>query len=596
MFCTECGSKIEEGSAFCSNCGAKVAAGPVATEKPEKSPKNPLMWILIVIGVVILLCLIGLGIYLAGKHLSDQSSSKDPKKTEERSSTADDTETAKSEEGQGAKESQTASQGAETSQGTEASQGSQESTGSVEENNIASFEEYYETVLMKKYGEIEYDHSYDQPYRFVEAYNLPKECWFDPNLSGLITYRVLDMDGDGAEEMLAVLLKDSSIQYEVYEMEGGSVKLASTGVFCPRDDGLPTFTDMPEMYLHIYLKEYDGKYCIVERTYEYNYGYGYENTFYNGFQSYDGKTLKPDAVIKYFGDDETAFMITPEHLQALKDHGMESSAEMMEDGTDYFSITDEMDLDELLFVVAYPTDNVDYEEKNAEDDPAFVRHYFYSKEMEYYATFFIVDYQVWRNDHSIASTDELGGIECYCDHISLQLKNKDYEKVLNRELERCISNYDGDDVVSQLNDWYENKAESPYPEEEWVFQPLSIVSVYIEDGYLLSVGYEWDWYMGGVHNFGGFGVNYDLLYDYSVPLSDVLSEGGRKETRQKVIDALCEQTGEDSPESWGTRLDAYLQEHNNHYSYWIDEDYAYLIFDSYSLDQGPGAIQLVLPR
>ena len=40
MYCSYCGSKIEDGAAFCSNCGAKVEKATETPATPETAPKT----------------------------------------------------------------------------------------------------------------------------------------------------------------------------------------------------------------------------------------------------------------------------------------------------------------------------------------------------------------------------------------------------------------------------------------------------------------------------------------------------------------------------------------------------------------------------
>ncbi len=59
MFCSECGTKNEEGSLFCENCGTKIEQPVVKNEKPKKVSKktkkknNKLMYIIIAVVVVL---------------------------------------------------------------------------------------------------------------------------------------------------------------------------------------------------------------------------------------------------------------------------------------------------------------------------------------------------------------------------------------------------------------------------------------------------------------------------------------------------------------------------------------------------------------
>ena len=41
MFCSNCGSAVDEGSSFCANCGAQIRASPAASSAPQVERSTP---------------------------------------------------------------------------------------------------------------------------------------------------------------------------------------------------------------------------------------------------------------------------------------------------------------------------------------------------------------------------------------------------------------------------------------------------------------------------------------------------------------------------------------------------------------------------
>ena len=130
--------------------------------------------------------------------------------------------------------------------------------------------------------------------------------------------------------------------------------------------------------------------------------------------------------------------------------------------------------------------------------------------------------------------------------------------------------------------------ESPYGETEWDYEPHSVESVYYNEAGDVSVEYGWHWYMGGVSNCGWQSVNCNVYTRKIYCLADVLGvdwEMARKQVRQALID----QAGFE---------EEYIDIEKIPYNpvFYFDEDTVTVCFESYSLDQGPGGVQVTLPR
>jgi len=68
-FCNSCGAPLAQGTVFCSKCGAAVTGAPVATPStpviptappPTTGSSNALKIILIIVGIVLLVCILGM--------------------------------------------------------------------------------------------------------------------------------------------------------------------------------------------------------------------------------------------------------------------------------------------------------------------------------------------------------------------------------------------------------------------------------------------------------------------------------------------------------------------------------------------------------
>lgn len=75
MFCSKCGTRIEDNATFCSNCGEKVGVGvkpvytavpPVENKKPRTNPVSIISLVLSIIGLIILPLVFSTGGLLTG--------------------------------------------------------------------------------------------------------------------------------------------------------------------------------------------------------------------------------------------------------------------------------------------------------------------------------------------------------------------------------------------------------------------------------------------------------------------------------------------------------------------------------------------------
>lgn len=92
LFCTNCGSKLEPGSAFCENCGTSVEDVQTvnATQQPRKWP------IFVVIAIVVVAVIVAVVIFTQGENSSGEGESKAPAQEQVDNSSTTDTPSEKS--------------------------------------------------------------------------------------------------------------------------------------------------------------------------------------------------------------------------------------------------------------------------------------------------------------------------------------------------------------------------------------------------------------------------------------------------------------------------------------------------------------------
>ena len=110
----------------------------------------------------------------------------------------------------------------------------------------------------------------------------------------------------------------------------------------------------------------------------------------------------------------------------------------------------------------------------------------------------------------------------------------------------------------------------------------------------MSVGFEWDWFMGGVHNAGGFGLNCNLEEKREITLEELLGKDA-DEVRSVVAQGISDAIQMEDNEAFEQKIDKFLSEYGK-YVFWFDQDTVYVMFESYSLDMGGGAILVELTR
>lgn len=669
MFCTECGTRIEDDAVFCPNCGAKIAQAaaeapkaeapkaeapkpatpapqpvastpkaeaakpaapapqPVASTpkpeapkpaapapQPEEPPKksHALLIAGLCLAVFLLLLIIVCGIALK-KYWNGIDEKKEKTEVsriydEEPALPIDEPVQVLPSESEATPEP--TAEPTATPEPTVAPTATPEPSMSPEE----AFSKQEEKLIAES-SRIQIATAYRAPYVSVDEWYGPASQ-FDRNVKGVIKTLLRDFDGDGAEEMLVIRVNEGSLEYEVYEFDGKEVRLGASYNTLRKNQDMALFDKNDQMNLNVYLYSHDGRQFLVERF----------DACRDWETDYDGKYLGilfygNGSLISLYsnyctGMDEQSFEISEEDTLLLLELGLTNTAANYRLVGDPLSMED--GLEEILFVVAARSEEQILRDQETYDPEAGnvselggVSYYFFNKESEYdkdneflsadwlpLGGDYLDGYSVQRNDHSIASTEELGGIINYCDHVKFKTYAEEQgdgtlADWLNEQVENAVSGYDGDAVLKSLKEEYEGKAESPYPDEVYSFRPLECTVVYAEGTYV-SVGFEWDWYMGGVHNAGGFGLNCNLEEKREITLEEFLGKDA-DEVRSMVAQGICDAIEMEDNEVFQTKIDQFLEE-NGKYSFWFDQDTVYVMFESYSLDMGGGAILVKLER
>ena len=671
MFCTECGSKIEDDCVYCSNCGAKITqvAGPApraenmkeetidnTTEaeapkaeapkaeapkaeapkaeapkveapkaeapkaevskaevsKTEEPPKKS--HALLIVGTCFaaffFLLIVGCGVVL--KKYWDSVDEKKGKKSKEVASIES---TAMPEP---VATPEPTAEPAATPEPTVAPTATPEVTATPEPTgDTEQLFHICEYELLKEKSQIrlapEYCYllnSYNAPYVDVDELYGPASK-FDRNVYGALKTEIIDMDGDGEEEMLAIGVNEGSMEYWVYELEGEEVKPAAGYNGIRKENQIPMFDKNDEMELNVYLHQKDGYYFLIERfDMHRDWDMGYDGA-YLGVCFYDGQRWH--AVLSEYrtGMDDASFQADEEYLSMLRELGLTESASKCKLVGDPLSTED--GLLEILYVTAMRTEDevrrdrkvFDHEKKNVADLSG-VSYYFFDDKAEFeesdlksryvFNTDHLTDYQIERIDHSIPQTEERSGIVNYCDHVKFLGDDEKLTSWLNEMVENAVKEYDNDEILEEMEEEYREFQDRDLHPWTGTYSPLQLVKLYAEGDYL-SLGYVWDWSMGGVHNLGGFGLNYHLKEKRVVTLEEILGMD-EDEVFKLVAEKIDDYYGKDLSTNEIGFDDKVLREFVDQYGYpfWFDKEKVYLIFGSYDLHQGAGWYQIEILR
>ena len=175
-------------------------------------------------------------------------------------------------------------------------------------------------------------------------------------------------------------------------------------------------------------------------------------------------------------------------------------------------------------------------------------------------------------------------VNAFFERIIFEDRNMPEISWLNSQIEQMESCYQ--DQVSDIDEELEMLLDYPY-DDDWNYSPYSVESVYYDKDGNVSVGYIYDWYMGGVHNEGWDSLNCNIYSRDHLELKDIFGvdvETARERLNQALIN-------EGVPESNLEGIDTLSSA-----TFYFDQDTVTACFDSYALDLGNCSLQVKVPR
>lgn len=161
-------------------------------------------------------------------------------------------------------------------------------------------------------------------------------------------------------------------------------------------------------------------------------------------------------------------------------------------------------------------------------------------------------------------------------------------RALNDAIDKMEKNYaktvSGDILKRELDDLLGFAS----PNAEYKYSPVRLYSVYYDNN-VASVGFDSDWYMGGVYNVMYSGVNIDLNTGRILGIDEVM-DMSMPYVKDVIAQALDEQYDVDKQYALSK-----LTEMQN-IPFWFDDNYIYVGFGSYELEMGTGYCVVYIDR
>lgn len=138
-----------------------------------------------------------------------------------------------------------------------------------------------------------------------------------------------------------------------------------------------------------------------------------------------------------------------------------------------------------------------------------------------------------RDDFS-RSTRNGRALYCYFDRVVFEGTDNNRIQWLNTQVENVEAQFK-EEYLPLLQDYLSKLQNNSYNETYYIF-PHQIAHVYSDDTYV-SIGWECDWYAGGVDDCGYIGLNLNTATQSHVSLTDVLGANAY----DKIVDAVDRQ-------------------------------------------------------
>ncbi len=462
-----------------------------------------------------------------------------------------------------------------------------------DQNTSELLQSFYEDMLAESDHPIDYDRTYTAPYIEMAAddYKYPLAGYVE-GLDGPLTYKIMDFDNDGEEELLVMAIVDNDkeeepdhiLELQMYEHAEDEVQLQARSKTC-----LWAVGGFDIQNADYYIKEDDSHIYIAENVAETVCVAADGTNYCLRVLHYDGSDFVEDTEQDFGGSDFSDLEdLVAETASDLESIGFTNSAAKL---TYELQFQPEDEMEEFFIVRGanegiYLPDSGVFSYYETQDISAVgeLTYHFYNDKETYYEKNKITGYRKQKDDFS-ASRDG-ATVNAFFERVIFEGNNETGINWLNQQIIDLENSYK--DNLDPVEEELDNLLESPYEETEWDYEPHSVESVYYNEAGDVSVGYGWYWYMGGVSNSGWQSVNCNVYTRKIYSFADILGvdwETARRQLRRALID----QAGFE---------EEYLDIEKIPYNpvFYFDEDTVTVCFESYSLDQGPGGMQVTLPR
>lgn len=461
------------------------------------------------------------------------------------------------------------------------------------QNTSELLQSFYEDMLAESDHPIDYDRTYTAPYIEMSAddYKYPLAGYVE-ELDGPLTYKIKDFDNDREDELLVMSIVDNDkeeepdriLEWQMYEAADDEVQLQARIKTC-----LGAVGGFDIQNADYYIKENSSNTYIAENIAETVCVLADGTNYCLRVLHYDGSDFVEDTAQDFSGSDFSDLEdIVAETASDLENLGFSNSAAKLTYELQ-FQQEDEM---EEFFIVRGANEGIYLPDRNVfsyydtQDISVLgeLTYHFYNDQETYYEKNKITGYRKQKDDFS-ASRDG-ATVNAFFERVIFEGNNETGINWLNQQITDLEDSYRNN--LNSIEEELNLLLESPYKETEWDYEPHSVEAVHYNEAGDVSVGYVWHWYMGGVSNSGWQGVNCNVYTRKVYSFADILGvdwETARKQLRQALID----QAGFE---------EEYIDIEKIPYNpvFYFDEDTVTVCFESYSLDQGPGGVQVTLPR